>query len=348
MDYPKSLSDVYLYEGKFTDGTSDGVVAPSRDPAAWANAVTDEILNVIRAAGLVPEEADVTQLMQAVQALAGASVPMASEIVAGRVELANNHEALAGQDLTRAVHPAGLVYTISQLAPPVPVSSEIVAGRVELASIAETQAGADAVRAVHPAGLKSALGNFRSVPGLSGTVTLTDAHMGAAALCSSATLTLPRANSVAAGAALTLLNTGGSAIYPPLGDELFVVDLTTFAPGASINGPVRAVVISDGNSRWYLHRGDIGTGVMTQNGFFRLPGGPIIQWGSGSASGAISHAITFPITYPTVVLNASATNVSGTSSPMTYMAVGNLTTSGMSVNSTVTSPVGFMWMSIGY
>ena len=55
MDYPKSDPRVGLHNGKFTDGSADGTIKPSLDTAAHDNALTDEILNVIRAAGLDPE-----------------------------------------------------------------------------------------------------------------------------------------------------------------------------------------------------------------------------------------------------------------------------------------------------
>jgi len=74
MDYPKSLPDVALHGGKFTDGTSDGTVPPSRDPAAWANAVTDEILAVITSAGMAPDEADLAQLRKAIDARIAAAI----------------------------------------------------------------------------------------------------------------------------------------------------------------------------------------------------------------------------------------------------------------------------------
>lgn len=75
MDYPKSILNVGLLNGKFTNGTADGSVKPSRDPAEWANAVSDEILNVIAAGGLTPQEGDNTQLATAIGNLVPQRLP---------------------------------------------------------------------------------------------------------------------------------------------------------------------------------------------------------------------------------------------------------------------------------
>ena len=70
MDYPKSVPNVGLVNGKFVDeNTTTGIVG-SLIPAAWGSAVTDEILNVIQAAGLLPNEADLGQLLKAIRKLA--------------------------------------------------------------------------------------------------------------------------------------------------------------------------------------------------------------------------------------------------------------------------------------
>lgn len=70
MDYPKSLPGIGLVGGKFADGDPVTGTAGSWIAAAWANAVMDELLNVITAAGLVPAEAQLDQLEQAITILA--------------------------------------------------------------------------------------------------------------------------------------------------------------------------------------------------------------------------------------------------------------------------------------
>ncbi|MFA0996706.1 MULTISPECIES: phage tail protein [Pseudomonas syringae group] len=70
MDYPKSVPSVGLVSGKFVDENPATGTPGSLIPAKWGNSVTQEILNVIQGAGLVPDEADVTQLHRAILGLA--------------------------------------------------------------------------------------------------------------------------------------------------------------------------------------------------------------------------------------------------------------------------------------
>ena len=65
MDYPKSTPGVGLVGGRFVDENIASGQPGSLIPAAWGNLITEEILSVIRHAGLEPSEDDATQLLQA-------------------------------------------------------------------------------------------------------------------------------------------------------------------------------------------------------------------------------------------------------------------------------------------
>ncbi|WP_265577961.1 gp53-like domain-containing protein [Pseudomonas protegens] len=73
MDYPKSVPNVGLVNGKFVDeNTTTGQVG-SLIPAKWGNAVTDELLNVLEAASIVPDESDNKQIASAISKIASES-----------------------------------------------------------------------------------------------------------------------------------------------------------------------------------------------------------------------------------------------------------------------------------
>jgi hypothetical protein len=67
MDYPKSVPNVGLVDGKFIDENTVTGAVGSLIPSAWGNAVTDEILAVIKAAGIVPAEGANDQLLKAIR-----------------------------------------------------------------------------------------------------------------------------------------------------------------------------------------------------------------------------------------------------------------------------------------
>ena len=75
MDYPKSVPGVGLVDGKFIDeNTTTGQVG-SLIPCSWGNAVTDELLNVIRAGGEDPVEGENDQMVAAIRAIVRDSIP---------------------------------------------------------------------------------------------------------------------------------------------------------------------------------------------------------------------------------------------------------------------------------
>jgi hypothetical protein len=67
VDFPISVPSIGLVDGKFVDedpllGTPGSLI-----PAVWGNSITEEVLNVITAAGLLPDEENLTQLLLAIR-----------------------------------------------------------------------------------------------------------------------------------------------------------------------------------------------------------------------------------------------------------------------------------------
>jgi hypothetical protein len=69
MKYPVSVPNVALHAGKFSDGDPTAGIARSMIPSAWANLITDELINIVTSGGLTPSEADATQVLTALRAI---------------------------------------------------------------------------------------------------------------------------------------------------------------------------------------------------------------------------------------------------------------------------------------
>jgi len=98
VDFPKSVPSVGLVDGKFADENPLLGTPGSLIPAQWGNAVTNEMLAVIGAAGLDPDEDDNTQLLQAISELLSTATPEATDTVLGLVKQASKQEAEDGID----------------------------------------------------------------------------------------------------------------------------------------------------------------------------------------------------------------------------------------------------------
>ncbi|SNR95144.1 hypothetical protein SAMN04488503_1986, partial [Humidesulfovibrio mexicanus] len=121
--------------GFFTAGNAVAGIPATVPGEHWFNMTQEELLNVIRAAGLAPSATDDTQLRQAVaglildavaghnesaaahadirQLIAGINIPAASETVAGIVRLSTADEAHAGTDNTTAMSPTDVATAIA-------------------------------------------------------------------------------------------------------------------------------------------------------------------------------------------------------------------------------------------
>jgi len=116
-------------DNRFTDGNPASGIPPTIVTDDWANAVQEEIVAVITAAGLTLNKAYNGQLKDAIEALIVGAVPMASTAESGLVELATSAEAVAGVDAERAVTPAGLSAALANALMPVGTIID-VAGKV--------------------------------------------------------------------------------------------------------------------------------------------------------------------------------------------------------------------------
>src|SRR5471032_2266506 len=67
MDYPKNVPSVGLVNGRFVDENPLSGTPGSLIPATWGNGVTQEILGVVQAAGLTPDETSNNQLLAALR-----------------------------------------------------------------------------------------------------------------------------------------------------------------------------------------------------------------------------------------------------------------------------------------
>lgn len=115
------------------------------------------------------------------------------------------------------------------------------------------------------------------------------------------------------------------------------------------NAPVRAdnskkVATTD----WLLDLFS-GTGqhVITQNGYQKLPGGVIIQWGLATVA-AGNNTVTLPLAFPTSMFTAVATQSSPFGVGLTVnniITVSNFTVSNFNIASNV--PGGVYWIAIG-
>lgn len=69
MDFPTKVPSAGLVNGKFVDENPMTGTPGSLIPASWGNGVTQEIVNVIKAGDLTPDETKFDQLLQAIQSV---------------------------------------------------------------------------------------------------------------------------------------------------------------------------------------------------------------------------------------------------------------------------------------
>jgi hypothetical protein len=105
MDYPKSVPSAGLVNGKFVDENPLTGTPGSLIPARWGNGVTDEIINAMPSAGLVPDEGNSTQLRLAISTIVEKNK---------NDSLASKDEAEAGTSSSRLMTPQRVFQAIEK------------------------------------------------------------------------------------------------------------------------------------------------------------------------------------------------------------------------------------------
>lgn len=152
----------------------------------------------------------------------------------------------------------------------IPDATDTVKGKVELATTAEATAGTSTTLAVTPAGVAAAIA--------------------AAPAATPTAQAMADAIAADAGAQTTL---AGS-----------LVDNLGATPAETIAGVIDNKLVSPADlTAW---SGDKFANSLTGNGFQKLPGGLILQWGVGVTTNG-SVTVTFPISFPTAALHLQVT-----------------------------------------
>lgn len=212
--------------------------------------------------------------------------------------------------------------------------------------------------------VQTALGNFRSVIASGGTTTLTAAAIGSIIDCNAAgTVTLPLGSTLVSGAALWLFSVVNGVTISRQGADIISIN------GAAVN----SVTLNQGDSLylvWFQGVGWLAIGgtaqmgsaalfasVKSGNGYQKLPGGLILQWGQYLNSSAAYTtgswlAIPLNIAFPTAGLMALVTNAFSTpSTAPTLTTSGAVGTTSFNVSSSASAAISglnIQWIAIGY
>lgn len=309
MDYPKSVPSVGLVGGKFVDENPGAGTPGSLIPSAWGNAVTDEILNVIQAAGLNPEEANLDQLLTAIKFFAGSTATTLTETSVLT-------KAQCGLVLVSAAA-AAIVLTLPAASAELGVV-EVVLRRIDTASndltIAAT--GSDEIMADVVAGQASIklkfAGDFLRLrsdgKGKWWCVGRANQTVADATTLSKGVLRLATPEEAVEGISEAIgVTPAGLAARTP-GATTLVKGISRFGSIAEQVAGLSNTIMTNPAGVMSLITSLFPKRTFAASDYIRIPdvsGGLIIQWGEAISSGS-SHVVNWPIQFPTAVRQAMA------------------------------------------
>lgn len=142
MDYPKSLIEIGLVDGRFVDEDPSVEQVGTLIPASWGSALTDEILNVIEDQGLTPTEGENTQLRESILKIISDRIPPPFEQATadrlGLVALASQEEAEEGINELKSSAPSRVWQAFRKL---VVLCSDTLVGLARKATQGEVDGG---------------------------------------------------------------------------------------------------------------------------------------------------------------------------------------------------------------
>lgn len=212
----------------------------------------------------------------------------ATLMVAGLAEFIADYQA---NNVTDSLTPQQIAdYLLNAITSSFPSATETVQGKIELATNAEVATGTDTQRAVTPAGAASRYAirtrNLTAGVGLTGGGDLTADRT--VALGTPGTLSGATSNAVSATSHTHAISLATETVQG-------VIELATNAEAQGFSDAIRAITPST------LNQSLKGSNQsLSGNGYQKLPGGLILQWGSAVSPVTSGQTFTvfFPIAFP--------------------------------------------------
>lgn len=371
----------------YIDANPGAGIEGSAVPAAAIEPSMREIVAVITAAGLTPSDTDLTQLLKAIKALGGTKLPapaadnMLAGNAAGEWALRTPAEVLSlikalpltGGTLTGALTATGFNGPLNGNASSATILATARALNVNLASTLAVNFNGSAAASLGVTGILAiANGGTGLAAAPSLLVNLASTTAASPLLASprpGVTGTLPVGNGGTGVISLTalidpLFNEGSepSVKYIPVigsshGNRI-LLPIQSVRAAMGLGDTTGAVPVANGGTGGTTAaaaRTNLGvayTQTTTANGYYQLPGGIIIQWGSGTTNNATETGtyISLPMAFPSAGRSVIASDVgSGVHTiSATFNGASQIRVWARNPGGSYASGTAFTWIAIGY
>ncbi|WP_431819611.1 gp53-like domain-containing protein [Burkholderia sp. F1] len=210
------------------------------------------------------------------------------------------------------------------------------------------------------AAVQRALGNLQQslVYGTSQTLAAATAGSWIAPSVVGLTFTLPLALSCPPGSAFWFYGNSYGLTVSAQGNDKLSLGASGALTNAAVGNFDRLVLVNIGQSGWYAIGGEAAMGASSAfaaslgtNGYQKLPGGLIIQWGTLYCGAVTSGGITYPLAFPTTALVmqiCSYNDVHGTNETAWLTTSGSIKTTLTFGAANTNSASAVRWMAIGF